>query len=95
MIQRLRAVQPNMSVSQQKMTCAMALVMNNVNWFLPPEQQEDWRQTCSMRLRVMLRHVAQAECKQPPPKWFTELFGKDRAAAKGSQLRAKSARKHM
>ena len=76
LIAELRDFQENLSFTDLVMQKAFRQVLatNDSALRLSPEQHKDWVQTMGVRLRIMLRHVAQAMAKTPTPFWATSLF---------------------
>lgn len=80
----LRALQPNLSFQKRKMEAAMASVLKDCRGGWPADvrgdQEESWIQVSACRLRLMCRHVRQAEIRGGCVNWYRDIFGESSPA---------------
>ena len=55
------------------------------------DQHKDWVETCSKRLRTMLRHCQTAQNQKTVPRWWKEIFMDESALQLQDRLRGKAA----
>ena len=67
LLERIRRVQPNLSISQTDMMAALDRIndekAHDPNWNLKPAQVPEWKDSMAKRLRTLCRHYAQALAK--------------------------------
>ena len=77
LLQRIRAKQANLSISQADMVAALSKVYeiqkNDEAWTLQESHFEEWRTSMARRIRTMCRHYSQALCKTPPSAWTKKV----------------------
>ena len=54
------------------------------------DQHKDWVETCSKRLRTMLRHCQTAQNQKTVPRWWKEIFMDESALQLQDRLRGKA-----
>ena len=90
LLNNLYVHQQNLSYSHTDFVDIMSKVYDQVKHRLPElsaEQQQDWGECYSKRIRTMCRHAAQAASQIPRSAWYKEIFGD--AAASGGKTAAK------
>ena len=74
LIAKLAALQPNLSFKQTDLErIFLELLEDNLDWDVQEQERKAWATTMAKRVRVLLRHVANATGRKVQPKWVSEL----------------------
>ena len=69
----LRKVQSNLSFAKLSLKNAFMMTASDKNWHMTPAEIADFSTKATDRLMLMCRHLTQALCKTPPPRWAQEV----------------------
>lgn len=79
LLNKLREVHPNLSFVKSALKSSFKDMAASKDWKMSAVDLQDFSEKMACRVGLMCRHLSQALCKTPPPKWAEDVLDKKQA----------------